>query len=171
MVGIRRHAAHARKAVSSSRLRISSEHPTTRPMSYRSEFAPRAIALARTRRSRSGNGLQGQKLTLLTRGEHAFEHKPIRLRIPLSAVLCSGQGDQCPDQARLACEPHQPSLAAYIAAPIQAIASAVCSHWKQNMFSRQSFALLNQRSVFSVTALYCCVSYISVVEPTGEANA
>ena len=150
------------------RLRISSCASHNSPMSYRSN-SPRAIALARTRRSRAAMA-SGSKLTLLTQANMPSSISPSDSESPFPPFSARARAINAPvssscSRATSAVLPHTP------AAPVQAVHPAVCSHWKQNMFSSVISCSSIKWCLFEVTALYCGISYVSVVEPTGEANA
>ncbi len=166
MVGIRRHAAHAEEQQALQAADILLRVPQLAHV-VRIEFA-QGDGLGANAALEGGDGL-GSKLTLLTQANMPSSISPSDSESP-SAALCSGQGDQRPGQpscsrAASAVLPHTP------AAPVQAVHPRRLLALKQNMFppviSRSSI----KGCIFEVTALYCCVSYVSVVEPTGEANA
>ena len=150
------------------RLRISSCASHSKPMSYELN-SPREIAFARTRRSRAAMAL-GSKLTLLTQANMPSSISPSDSVSPFPPLSARAKATNVPvksscSRATSAVLPHTP------AAPVQAVHPAVCSHWKQNMFSSVISRSSTRGCVFEATTLYCGITYISVVEPTGETNA
>ena len=162
MIGIRRHAAHAEKQQALQAADILLSIPQLAHI-VQIEFA-QGDSLSANAALEGGNGL-GVEADVAHAGEHAFEHKPVGLGIPLSAVLGSGQGDQRPGQ--LVLQPsHIGGLAAYANGSGAGGASRRLFTLEAEHVLVSHFALLNQMVSFGsdCTILwylihFCCRTY------------
>ena len=162
MIGIRCHAAHAEKQQALQAADILLCVPQLAHV-VQIEFA-QGDSLSANAALKGGNGL-GVEADVAHAGEHAFEHKPIGLGIPLSAVLCSGQGDQCPGQ--LVLQPsHIGGLAAYAGGSGTGGASRRLFTLEAEHVPVSHFALLNQRvylrsdcTILLCLIHFCCRTY------------